>query len=70
MTWPTNEHPVDKALDQSNTFLQRMKARDLSVMVGEHDLDHDEGGEIRLPVAEIRVHPWYDSHTFDNDIGK
>ncbi len=23
----------------------------------------------RLSVAEVKVHPWYDSHTFDNDIG-
>jgi hypothetical protein len=38
-------------------------------MVGEHDFDREEGTEIRLTVAEIRVHPWYDSATFNNDIG-
>jgi hypothetical protein len=47
-----------------------MKPRELGVVLGEHDLDREEGGEVRLAVAEIRIHPWYDHNTFDNDIGK
>jgi hypothetical protein len=46
-----------------------MKPRGLTVVVGEHDFDYEEGTERRLSVAEVKVHPWYDSHTFDNDIG-
>ncbi len=46
-----------------------MSPRGLTVVVGEHDFDYEEGTERRLSVAEVKVHPWYDSHTFDNDIG-
>ena len=51
-------------------LVQKVSPRHLMVVVGEHDLDHVEGPEVKLAVSEVRVHPWYDHHTFDNDIGK
>jgi hypothetical protein len=50
-------------------FAQNLNPSQLAVLAGEHDFDRLEGGEVKLAVSEIRVHPWYDLQTYDNDIG-